>query len=192
MVDAMQAAGVSGPNGPYLLNLDEASWGQHLDAAEAWLNNVITSQHAFRELLENTLQVSKPNIHLYLSEMLETARRHEQAAEDLPRTIGRQPGSAGRGVAGRVLAGARKVMGTVEGIAGGAKDDWRDLRELQIANLDAMGGFAVAEQLGLALANAELRDLAFQVTSEKSSDQLVLQELMLEMASVSILYGEQV
>jgi hypothetical protein len=192
-MQARQAAGISGPPGPYVLNLGSETWDKHLDAAEEWLNNVITAQHAFRSLLEDTLKkIEKPNIRLYLSEMLETARRHEAAARDLPRTIGRQTDETGRGLAGAVVAGARKVVGTVEGLAGGAKGDWRDIRELLIANLDAMGGFAVAEQLGLALANAELRGLAFQVTAEKSSDQLVLQELMLEMASVSILYGEQV
>ncbi|WP_437680270.1 hypothetical protein [Sorangium sp. So ce131] len=59
-------------------------------------------------------------------------------------------------------------------------------------HLDAMGAFAIAEQLGLALAHHELRDLAFAVEAEKSTDQLILKELMLEMAAVSILYGEQV
>ncbi|WP_437337445.1 hypothetical protein [Sorangium sp. So ce394] len=67
-----------------------------------------------------------------------------------------------------------------------------NLHHLLMLNLDAMGAFAIAEQLGLALAHHELRDLAFDVEAEKSTDQLILKELMLEMAAVSILYGERV
>ena len=180
-------------DGPYLIELDEASWNEQLDRAQAWLGNVVAAQTAFRELLEGTVpNIEKPNVRLFLSEMLETARRHERQAQDLFPPIGREAAATSRGIAGTVVATARKAMGTVEGLAGGARGDWKDIRELLIANLDAMGAFAVAEQIGLALAIHELRDLAFQITTEKSSDQLVLQEIMLEMASASILYKKQV
>ena len=193
MAETAQAQDLVRIEGPFAIELDETSWNRQIDRAAAWLGNVISAQAAFRELLENTVpKIEEPNIRLYLSEMLENARRHERQAADLFRPIGREPASAGRGVAGTVVATARKVLGTIEGVAGGAAGNWRDIRELQIANLDAMGAFAVAEQLGLALAIHELRDLAFQIESEKSSDQLVLQEIMLEMASVSILYKASV
>lgn len=178
---------------PILFELDDESWNQQLDRAEAWLGNVITAQVAFRELLEDTIpKVHKPNIRLYLSEMLQTAFRHEQRAHDLFEPLGREPAAGTRGMGGTLMSATRKVIGTVEGLAGGAKGDWRDIRELQIANLDAMAAFAVAEQLGLALGIPALRDVAFLVTGEKSTDNLVLQEIVLEMASASILYGEQV
>lgn len=178
---------------PILFELDDESWKEQLDRAEAWLGNVITAQVAFRELLEDTIpKIEKPNVRLYMSEMLETAGRHEQQAHDMFEPLGREPAAASRGMAGTVMSTTRRVLGTVESLAGGAKGDWRDIRELQIANFDAMAAFAVAEQLGLALGIPALRDLAFVVTGEKSADNLVLQEIVLEMASASILYGEQV
>ena len=193
MSEAVHADGFVRIGGPYLIELDEESWDRQLDNAQAWLGNVITAQSAFRKLVESSLpKIEKPNLHLYVSEILDTARRHERQAQDLFKPIGREPATTSRGAAGSVVATARKVMGAVEGLAGGAQGDWRDIRELLIANLDAMGAFAVAEQIGLALAIHDLRDLAFKITQEKSSDQLVLQEIMLEMASVSILYKENV
>jgi hypothetical protein len=86
------------------------------------------------------------------------------------------------------MQGARRRRG----IAGGAKGNWEDLHHLVMLNQDAMAAFAIAEQLGLALAHHELRELAWGVEAEKSTDQLILKELMLEMAAVSILYGERV
>lgn len=190
--ETAHADGLVRIDGPYLIELDEESWNRQLDSAQAWLGNVITAQSAFRKLVEASVpKIEKPNVRLYLTEILETARRHERLAHDLFKPIGREP-TTGRQAAGSAVAAARRVMGTVEGLAGGAAGNWRDVRELLIANLDAMGAFAVAEQIGLALALHDLRDLAFSVTQEKSSDQLVLQEIMLEMASASILYKEQV
>ena len=178
--------------GPFIIELDEESWTEHLDRAQAWLGNVITAQNAFRRLLEDIVPtIEKPNIRLFLSEMLDRAAEHEEKARNLLRHIDREP-SAGREAAGAVVAGVRSVVGTVEGLAGGGKGNWRKIRELLIANLDAMGAFAIAEQIGLALGIHPLRDETFQITAVKSSDQLILQEIMLEMASASILYGEDV
>lgn len=179
--------------GPYLLNLHGETWDEHLDRAAIWLASVITVQTAFRQALEIAApKVEEPNICLYLSEMLERARRHEEVAHRLPRVIGREAADGTRGLAGRAVDVARKTLDTVEGIAGGAKGNWKDLHHLLMLNVDSMGAFAIAEQLGLALGHHELRDLAFAVEAEKSTDQLILKELMLEMAAVSILYGERV
>lgn len=52
--------------------------------------------------------------------------------------------------------------------------------------------FAVVEQLGLALGIPRLVDLAFHVTTEKSTDQLLLQEFGLEICSFSILYRKNI
>lgn len=179
--------------GPWLLDLHGEAWEEHLDRAATWLGSVITAQTAFRQALEIAVpKIEEPNIRLFLSEMLERARRHEEVAHRLPRVIGREVADGTRGLAGRVVDVARKALDTVEAVAGGAKGNWKDLHHLLMLNLDAMGAFAIAEQLGLALAHHGLRDLAFEVEAEKSADQLVLKELMLEMAAVSILYGERV
>ncbi|WP_335501718.1 hypothetical protein [Neobacillus vireti] len=57
-------------------------------------------------------------------------------------------------------------------------------------NQQAMGAFAVAEQLGLSLGIKEIVALAFPVVHEKTMHQLLLQEYMLEMAPISILYKQ--
>ncbi|HEV7369154.1 hypothetical protein [Arenibaculum sp.] len=188
----MSATDTGAPTtGPILMELDPKAWETQLDRVEAWLNAVVTTQTAFRKLVEDTLPgVEKPNLHLYLSEILDTARRHEQAAGDLFRHIGRQPGT-GRQAMGVLMGKAHEVVADLEGLAGGAAGPWRDLRQMVIANMDAMGAFAVAEQLGLALGIHGLRDAAFPVVMEKSTQHLVLQELMLEMASMAILYREK-
>lgn len=192
MSDPIQGQDMVATRGPFLVELDTETRNGQLDRAAAWLGNVIAAQTAFRKRLESTApKIEEPNIRLYLTEMLETARRHERQASDLFAPIGREP-LQGRGVAGTILSATRTALNASEGLAGGAAGNWREIRELLIANLDAMGAFAIAEQFGLALAVRELRDLAFQIQCEKSSDQLVLQELMLEMASKSILYHENV
>jgi hypothetical protein len=192
-METTTAAGEPGIKGPFVLNLDEATWGEHLDRAAAWLANVITAQAAFRNALEIAVpKVEEPNIRQFLSEMLDRARAHEEVAHRLPRVIGREAADGARGLAGVAMDVARKALDTVEGLAGGAGGNWKDLHHLLMLNLDALGAFAIAEQLGLALAHHELRDLAWEVEAEKSTDQLILKELMLEMAAVSILYGERV
>lgn len=50
------------------------------------------------------------------------------------------------------------------------------------------GGFAVTEQLGLALGNPTVTDIIVPILTEKSDHHLQLQELLLEMAAKAILY----
>ena len=179
--------------GPWLLNLAPGPWAEHIARASTWLAGVATSQAAFRQALEVAVpKVEEPNIHQFLSEILDRARAHEEAAHRLPRLLGREAADGARSVAGAVMEVARKALDTVEGLAGGARGNWKDLHHLVLLNQDALGAFAVAEQLGLALAHPALRELAWSVEAEKSTDQLILKELMLEMAAVSILYGERV
>ena len=181
------------PEGPFLLNLAPEPWEEHLDRASTWLANVVTTQAAFRQALEIAVpKIEEPNIRQFLSEMLDRAHKHEEVAHRLPRVLGREAADGAHGLAGAVMDVARKALDTVEGLAGGAKGNWKDLHHLLLLNLDAIGAFAIAEQLGLALAHHELRDLAWAVEAEKSTDQLILQELMLEMAAVAILHGERV
>jgi hypothetical protein len=53
-------------------------------------------------------------------------------------------------------------------------------------------GFAVAELLGLSLGMKEIVSIAFPIAHEKTMHQMLLQEYMLEMAPISILYKEDV
>jgi hypothetical protein len=75
-------------------------------------------------------------------------------------------------------------------LTGGAKGPWQDIQQLYISNLNAMSAFAVAEQLGLALGIPAVLDITFGVEAQKSTDQLVLQEIAMEMCSISILYHD--
>jgi len=56
---------------------------------------------------------------------------------------------------------------------------------------DALGAFAIVEQLGYALGLPELADPAFRVVAEKTKDHLVIQEFLLEMGPASILLHEE-
>jgi hypothetical protein len=173
---------------PILLELDEQTWKDWLDRAETWFGNVLMLQATFRQLTEDTLdKVHEPHIRAYLSDMLEVAKQHEQKAEELYRVIGRDPSHA-RQLGGTLMSKVSQVVADVQGIAGGAVGGWRDLRQLLLSNLDSMGAFAIAEQLGLALAIPQIVEIAFPIVQEKSTHQLLLQEYMLEMGPVSILY----
>lgn len=82
----------SGIGGPYLLNLDQQTWNAHLDAASTWLANVVTAQTAYREIVESTVEkLRKPNVHLYLSQMLETAGGTKRSHTGFPARSGARP-----------------------------------------------------------------------------------------------------
>lgn len=73
---------------------------------------------------------------------------------------------------------------------GGAAGSWKHLHSMILINQQALGAFAVAEQIGLALGMKEIVALAFPIVHEKTMHQLLLQEYMLEMAPISILYKQ--
>src|SRR2546421_127547 len=128
---------------PILLELDEQTWKEWLDRTENWFGNVLMIQATFRQLAEDTLdKVHEPHIRAYLTDLLETAKQHEQKAEELYRVIGRDPSHA-RKLGGTLLSKASQVVADVQGIAGGAVGGWRDLRQLLLTNLDALGAFAI-------------------------------------------------
>jgi hypothetical protein len=118
--------------------------------------------------------------------MWPNAKAHEEVARTLPRSIGRDP-SIGRSLAGAVMAKGSELLTDVVGLSGGARGNWKDLRQLLLASQDALGAFAIAEQLGYALGLPELAAPAFQVVAEKTKDQLLIQEYMLEMGPAAIL-----
>jgi hypothetical protein len=177
---------------PVLVELDPKTWEDFLDSTEEWLGNLLMLQSTFRKLTEDTVKkIKEPHIKDYLTEILEAAKTHEQKVEELYRVIGRDP-AKGRKLGATVMSKINQLAGGVQGTAGGAVGNWRDIHQLLIANLDAMGAFAIAEQLGLALAIPEIVDIAFPIVREKNTHQLLLQEYMLEMAPVAILYKSSV
>lgn len=175
---------------PVFIELDAACREEHFDRTEAWFKNVQLTQASFRQLLEDTVdKIEEPHIRDYLTTMLEHAREHEQKAEDLFIIIGRKPSSV-RVTLGEIAGKGRQLLADVIALTGGAKGPWQDVHQLYISNLNSMSAFAVAEQLGLALGIPEIVDITFPVVSQKSTDHLLLQEIALEMCSMSILYKQ--
>ena len=173
---------------PIYVEIDEASWKGHLDNVEGWLGNVLTNQAMFRQLLEDvhpTLQ--EPHLREFVGEIAATARRHEAEAERFYKLIGRSP-SDGRKQTGVALAKARQAGAGQLAMAGGARGSWIGLHALLPASVNAQSGFAVAEQLAMALGLRELAEAAFAVENEQAKDQLTLKELILETAAIAILY----
>lgn len=174
-----------------LIELDKECREDHYDKAAQWFKNVQLTQASFRQLLEDTLdKIEEPHIKDYLTTMLEYAKQHEQQAEALFGIIGRKPSSM-RVLLGELTGKSRELWADIIALAGGAKGPWQDVQQLYISNLNSMSAFAVAEQLGLALGIPEILDITFPVVAQKSSDHLLLQEIALEMCSMSILYKKR-
>lgn len=170
--------------------VSEESRNTQIDRATTWLNHLLMTQEKFRKFAEDTAsRMKKPHIKAYLEAVADRARGHEELACGLIRAIGREP-SAGRSLAGTVLAKGSELVADIVGLGGGAHGTWKDLRQLHLANQDAIGAFAIAEQLGYDLALPELAEPAFRVQHEKMEDQLLIMEYMLEMGPVAILMHE--
>ena len=161
---------------PIVIEIDEASWRQHLDRIEPWLTKALVSQSSFRRLLE---QVGPTQIEPHAREAIalqaETARRHEAEAGRFFTLIGRNSDAA------------RPAMRQAAAM-GEAPENWAGLQALVPAALHAQTGFAVVEQLALAIGLRELAEAAYDVENEQAGGMLLLKELMLEVAAMAILY----
>ncbi len=183
-----------------LVEIDAPTVTAYLDRVTPWLRTTRTLQSAYRKMLEDTAdEVGEPHIRAWLHEIADAARRHEAAVEDLYGAFGQEskkrPGTAGSDtpVVPTVLATARELIGEVQGLGAGARGrTWRHMRVLLLSNLDAISGFAVAEQLGLTLARPAVIDITFPIVAEKSRHQLLIRECYLEMAAKAILYRSDV
>lgn len=177
---------------PVLIELDDAFWRDQLGRAETYLGEVALVQAAFRAMAENVLEkVHQPQFHHFLRDVVDDARRHEAAIAEFYRLLGGASGhdpAHGRSVLGSLAAKGREVLADVEGFAGGASGPWRDLRQLWMSSHSAEGAFAVVEQLGYALGHKELAELAHKLVNEKHRGTLLIQEIVLEMAAVAVLY----
>ena len=80
------------------------------------------TQEKFRKFAEDTAaRIHEPHIKKYLEDIVERARAHEELVRGLIRAIGREP-SAGRSLAGTVLAKGAELIADVVGLAGGARE----------------------------------------------------------------------
>lgn len=75
---------------------------------------------------------------------------------------------------------------------GGAQGDWQLLHQLLLTNMNTLGAFAVTEQFGLLLGLPEITNITLPVVHQKQTDQLVIKEYMLERASISIIYQQNI
>ncbi|AKD05061.1 hypothetical protein POKO110462_17870 [Pontibacter korlensis] len=173
-----------------LIELDQETRNKQLDRAKSWFDNVLLTQTSYRKLLEDTVdKIEEPHIKMYLAEMAGQEIKHEERTRELFSLIDREPSDV-RHLLGEVAGKARQALGDFIAVAGGTKGPWQDLHQLYLSNHNSMGAFAVAEQLGLALGIPRIAEIAFMVVAEKSTSQLLLQECVLEMCSMSILYKE--
>ena len=174
-----------------LLEVDRDAWTNGLRRVRPWLAATATLQTVFRRVSHQVADtVSEPHIRTYLGEVTETARRHEALVDELYPAFG-VPAVSRLAVAGTaaVASTGRQVAGQLVGRFSGAHGPgWRGMRVLLRSNLDAISGFAVTEQLALALGNPRVVDLVFPVLKEKKEHQLLIQEYLLEMASNAVLY----
>jgi hypothetical protein len=175
-----------------LFELDNASWETLIARAEKWFLNVQMIQTSFRKLVEDTLpKINDSNVRLYLETLLEIATRHETQAADLLRMIGREP-STTRKVADTGLAKTRELWAGVIGLAGGAVAAWMDLQQILHASLDGIAAFGVANHIGLTLGLSDVTELTLHITNEKFVQHYRLQELVLELATISVLYRSEI
>jgi hypothetical protein len=182
---------MSANNPIILIELDEATRVMQLNETEKWLEHVLTAQIAFESLMPKAVgDIEEPHIKEALEKMHGATKHHTKAAEELFKTIGRTADGVKDKILGSTLSVIEEGLMTFQDTLGGAVGSWQGMHLLLSMNQKAMGAFAVAEQLGLSLGNKELTLAAFPVVHEKTMHQLLLQEYMLEMAPISILYKE--
>jgi hypothetical protein len=176
---------------PVLIELDEQSWNSFFDNAAKWFDNLLLVQSSYRKLLEDTIEkINEFHIKAYLSDILERARKHEEKIDDLYKIINRDSSKI-RKALGTVIGKADQVLGDLMAVTGGFSGPWQDLHQLYLSNTNVMGAFAVAEQIGLALGLPEIIEITQPIVFEKSTDQLLIQEFVLEMCGISILYNQE-
>ena len=187
-MDTAQATAQQSANQPLLLELDQGSWDDKIDAIQQWLDNAVMVQAGFRQLAEDVRdKLHEPHFRDLVTEIAETAARHERLAESLYDAIGRQPPTS-RKLSGKLLSPMRRAWADALGTAGGAAAPFRDLQQLLMASMNATTAFATAEQLGLAMGIEQLAEISFRIVAEKYPHHLVLQEIALESAATAVLY----
>lgn len=172
-----------------LIDIDETTWNEHIDRTERWLGHVAMVQAEFRTLAVDTAaKFQEPHLRELLTKVAEAARAHEGRIAEMYRVIGRTQGPPVAAVAGTAMGKAREALGGLVGAAAGAVGPWRDLHQLFLVSLGALGAFGVAEQLGYSLGLPALASTAFDIQLEKFKHHRLIQEFVLEFAPIAILY----
>lgn len=176
---------------PILVELGDERWEAFIDSIASWLRNVQLAQGSFCHLAEDTAaRIDDPRVREAIQRIADFAKNHERQVDELYRLIGREP-SRTTDVLGEITARGRQALGTVLGMTGHAPGVWHDLRQMLLSNLNAIGAFGTVEQLALTVGLPDLAELAFSIVRDKSTDQLVIEEFMLELAPQAILYEQE-
>lgn len=186
---------ITQPTRTLMVELDDATWTEFLDRAERWFVQVRLTQVAFRRLAEDMhAKIEEPHVRKYLEQIVLTARQHETRIDGLYRAIGREPADPGKveQLAGVTIAKSRELYAGLQSGVGGAELWWEELNQLFLASLSALSAFAAAEQLGFALGNKEICDIAIPVGFEKYAQHRMLQEITLELVPHAVLYRTKV
>ena len=67
-----------------------------------------------------------------------------------------------------------------------------DLQQILHASLDGIAAFGVANHIGLTLGLSDVTELTLHITNEKFVQHYRLQELVLELATISVLYRSEI
>jgi hypothetical protein len=176
-----------------LLELDEDYLAKQYNEVEKWFEHVWAIQTALETSISKAIpEIKEPHIREAMEKMLESNKHHSKSLDELFVAIQRSPNKRTDKMMGSVMASLQKNMVHLQDVIGGSGGSWVHLHVLLLVNQQAMGAFAVAEQLGLALGMKEIVSIAFPIVHEKTMHQLLLQEYMLEMAPISILYKEDI
>ncbi len=171
-----------------VLELDDRTWQEYLNRTGEWLDNLLMAQATFRQAVEDTVpKIAEPHLKQALADMADSAREHEAKVDELYHLIGHDPAEIRKSL-GLMMAKAGEVLTGLQGLLGGTTRPWAQVHGLLLGNMNSLGAFAVAEQLGLALGMPSLVDVIVPIVHEKQTHHLLLQEYMLEMAPISILY----
>lgn len=176
-----------------LIEIDDDTVNKQLNEVERWFEHVLTTQMAFElQIKQSTPKIKEPHIKEALERMYTATKHHTKTAEQLFQVINKSADEKKDTILAVSSAAIEKGLMIFQETLAGAVGSWRELHHLLLLNQQAMGAFAVAEQLGLSLGIKEIVLLTFKVAHEKTMHQLLLQEYMLEMAPISILYKESI
>jgi hypothetical protein len=183
--------GVNHMNKTILIELDEQYLAGQIEEVTKWFNHTLTIQTAFQHFVENAIPTMvEPHIKEAIEKILKATKHHSDCARELFQVIGQTPNSISDSITGQIFVNLEKGLFFLQDLMGGAAGSWKQLHSILQLNQQAMGAFAVAEQLGLSLGMKEIVALAFPIVHEKTMHTLLLQEYMLEMAPISILYKQ--
>ncbi|WP_462411484.1 hypothetical protein [Neobacillus sp. Marseille-QA0830] len=180
-------------NETILIEVDEQYLLKQYVEVEKWFNHTLTIQYALEGKLQKTVpDILEPHIREAMKKIVEANQHHTKVVGELFDIIQREPSVTLDCVLGSVVGKLEAGLVSFQDVMGGAVGSWKNIHQLLLINQQAMGAFAVCEQLGLSLGIKEIFGISFSITHEKTMHQLLLQEYMLEMAPISILYKEEV